>query len=108
MGFSISYPDHWSVVPAPWVRQLMARAATTSEKLAEYLSKGGQPFLVAQDPGAPPDVAIPAVKCQAFPDFEVLACEPECMVAVSATSDPSARPEQDLLNIIRSIRLEHA
>lgn len=174
LGFSISYPEHWSVVPAAWIKQFMGRASATSARLAEYLSRGSEPFLVAQDPTAPPHVAIPAVKCQAynpdviaaaggiqgvlsiissqskqvFPDFEVLEYMPEClvggvkgarmvssmtvlnpygeafhgksefyflptpavvyMVAVTATSDPALRPERDLMNILRSIRLEHA
>ena len=174
LGFRIAYPDHWSVVPAAWMKQFMGRAARTSERLSECLAKGGQPFLVAHDPSAPSDVAIPAVKCQAynpetiaavggipsilsliatqsqqaFPDFTVLDFVPQClvagvkgarmvasmtvlnpegevfhgksefyflptsavvfMVAVSATSDPEVRPEQDLTNIVRSIRLEHA
>lgn len=174
LGFRITYPDHWTIVPAAWMKQFLGRAAATSEKLSECLAKGGQPFLVAHDPSAPPDVAVPTIKCQAYspaalaslggipgalsliakqsqqayPDFTVIDCVPEClvagvkgarmvtsmtvlnpegesfhgkselyflptpgvvfMVAVSATSDPEARPEQDLTNIVRSIRLEHA
>ncbi|MEZ5507217.1 MAG: hypothetical protein R3F38_15140 [Gammaproteobacteria bacterium] len=174
LGFSITYPDHWTIVPAAWIKQYMGRASATSEKLAYYLSNGSQPFLVAQDPSVPPGLAIPAVKCQAydpaaiaavggirgvlslvvsqsteaFPDFEVLECVPECvvagvkgarmvasmtvlnpegeafhgmsefyflptqavvfMVAVTATSDMAYRPEQELMGIIRSIRLNQA
>ena len=173
LGFNISYPDHWSVVPAAWIKKFMGRAAGTSEKLSECLAKDGQPFLVAHDPSAPVHVAIPSVKCQAyipaaiaavggitgilsliseqsqqaFPDFKVLDYVPECLiagvkgarmatsmtvlnpegeefhgksdfyflptskfvflVAVSGTSDPKFRPEQELMNIVRSIRLEH-
>ena len=171
LGFSISYPSSWEAVPAPWMKQFMSRAKGTSEKLAEYIAQGSQPFLIAQNPNVPPGVAIPAVKCQAYnpasiaaaggidgvlssmirysqqayPDFEVNEFTPECvmagvvgtkmtvsmtvlnpegnsfhgktemhflptpsfvfLVALTATSDPSLRPTEELLQIVRSIRL---
>lgn len=107
LGFSISYPDSWQVVPAQWTKQFMGRAKNTSSKLAEYLSNGSPPFLVVQDPHVQPGLPIPALKCQAysaaavaaaggiagvfesmtghlqqaFPDLEIHEYHPECVVS---------------------------
>jgi hypothetical protein len=107
LGFSISYPESWQVVPAPWMKQFMGRAKGTSEKMAEYLAAGSPPFLIAHDPNVQPGLAIPALKCQAhhaaaiagaggvpsvlasivghmkqaFPDFELHEYALECVVA---------------------------
>lgn len=109
LGFSISYPDTWQLVPAAWTRQFIGRAKNTSEKLAEYLAAGSPPFLAVQDPHVPAGLAIPALKCQAyssaaianagglgvvlgnvvdrmneaFPDFELHEFSPECVLAGS-------------------------
>lgn len=171
LGFSISYPDSWQVVPAPWMRQFIGRAKNTSAKMAEYLATGSPPFLIVHDPTVPPGLAVPALKCQAysaaaiaaaggipavfasmlghmqqaFPDFELHEFSPECVVAgvvggrltasmsvlnpegesfhglsellflptrayvfsigLTATSDKAYRPEEELAEIKRSIRL---
>lgn len=107
LGFCISYPESWQLVPAPWMQQFMGRARGTSAKMADYLATGSPPFLIAHDPGTPSGLAIPALKCQAygaaaiasagglaavlarmigqmeeaFPDFELREYVPECLMA---------------------------
>lgn len=66
LGFSISYPVSWQIVPDPWIKQFMGRAKSTSSKLADALAAGRPPFLVAHDPHALTGLAMPAVKCQAY------------------------------------------
>lgn len=66
LGFQISYPENWEVVPAPWVKQFNSRAKHTSEKLAEFLEKSRAPFLILHNPNVAAGLAVPAVKCQVF------------------------------------------
>lgn len=73
LGFSISYPEAWQAVPAPWMRQQAARAKSTSAELAEMLEQARAPFLFIQDPAVAPGLAIPAVRCQAYSPAAMLA-----------------------------------
>lgn len=107
LGFSISYPQTWQAVPAPWMKQSSGRASSTSAELARILEQARAPFLFIQNPGVAPGFAIPSVKCQAyshaamasaggisglmsstqqileqaFPDYELLEYQPEYLVA---------------------------
>jgi hypothetical protein len=73
LGFSIFYPEHWTVVPGPWIKQFIGRASGTSEKWVEYLAAGSPPFLIAQDPTVAEGLAIPAVKCKAYSTTSIAA-----------------------------------
>lgn len=53
-------------MPSGWAKHFAMRAKHTSEKLAEYLDSGSQPFLVVHKLDAQDGYAIPAVKCQAY------------------------------------------
>ncbi len=67
LGFSLEIPQGWVLLPAPWAKHFLQRAAATSEELARVLEQASAPFLSIHLPQDNPAAAIPTIQCTAKP-----------------------------------------